>query len=609
MGEAVSFQNGAALFWLIPASAVLLALYLLKMRRKPIRVPATFLWPQQTEEIRANALFQRPRLNLLFWLQLAALTALVICLAGPQLLTRSLTGRVTMIVLDGSASMRATDVSPNRFEEAKKLARQAIDELKPGDRIGVVLAGTQPRVVFPLTDQPQVHRGKLDAAEAEDVSCDMGEALRLAAASLTAYQGARILVLSDGAFRPVEAFSLEKGEVLFRPVGRSARNMGISALGATVSARGKELYCAVRNYGLDASNAELTIEADGKVVDARDVRVKGGGTFGTTVLVPASAKLCRATLQVDDALAADNVRVATLGEGSALRVLLVGPGDYFLERALTLDPRVTLERSARVPASERAGGTGAGTYDLVVFSGSAESPVKARGVLAFGKPSSASPVTGSGQISRPEYLSREDHPAVRDLEFGDVYVEQAAKVTPKSTAKSILDSKAGPLVVAGEAPGQRKLYVSFELTKSDWPLHVSFPIFIGQTLTFLAGEGRLDQAAVAAGNPFTIPLGPGEEFRAPEGVRWSQQEGYAIVRGLPRVGSYDLKVGSRKQTYFANLEDPDEPKIEPAAFVQLGGTKVGKTAVPQRPSDLWKWAVLAGLAVLAVEWWVFVRRS
>jgi len=598
----MSFSATGALLWLIPTGLILFALYLLKMRRKPFEVPATFLWPAQTEEIRANAFFQRPRLNILFWLQLLALVVIAAALAGPQFLTRSLAGRVTMIVLDGSASMRATDVSPSRFEVALDLARQAIGEVKAGDRIGVIFSGAQTEVAIPLTDAPGQHSSKLSELKAQDVSGNMPEALRLAAASVSAYDGARILVISDGAFRPIEQFSLPKGEVVFRSVGRSSRNLGISALGSAVTGRGREVYCAVRNYGLDEASAGITLEADGRVVDSRRIQVKAGGTWGQSFVVPAGARLCRAVLESEDALTADNTRVAAITDSSNLRVLLVGPGDYFLERALALDPRVSLERSARLPAEDKAGVTGPGKYDLVVFSGTDAESAKARGVLVFGG-------TGSRTISRPEFLSSTDHPAVRGIQFESVYIERAGQFQMVAGAKPIVEARQGPLIVEHETPGKRRLHVAFDLNRSDWPLHPGFPIFIGQALSYLAGEGRLDVATLAAGKPFTVPLEEGAEFAAPEGVRWSRQEGYAIVRGLPRVGEYRLKVGDKTQRYFANLEDPEESKIEPQAFVRLGGDKLARTPTPQRPTDLWKWAVLLGLAVLAVEWWVFVRKS
>ena len=70
------------------------------------------------------------------------------------------------------------------------------------------------------------------------------------------------------------------------PTAHRGSCAGISALGSATTARGREVFCAVHNYGLDAASAELTLEADGKLLDARNIRVKGGGTWGATLVVP-----------------------------------------------------------------------------------------------------------------------------------------------------------------------------------------------------------------------------------------------------------------------------------------------------------------------------------
>src|SRR5437870_453460 len=114
----MSFVHPEMLLWLIPPAAAIIVLYLLRMRRKDMRVPATFLWPSMTYEIRANSFFQKLRFNWLMVLQLLALTAIVVAAARPQMRERSLSGSATVIIIDASASMNATDVKPSRFSEA-----------------------------------------------------------------------------------------------------------------------------------------------------------------------------------------------------------------------------------------------------------------------------------------------------------------------------------------------------------------------------------------------------------------------------------------------------------------------------------------------------------
>ena len=104
----MTLQNPGVLMWLIPLAGVILLLYLLKMKRRDLRVPATFLWPERVEEIRANALFQRLRPSWLLFLQLLALLLIVGSLARPQTKQKGLAGEVTVFVIDTSASMSAT---------------------------------------------------------------------------------------------------------------------------------------------------------------------------------------------------------------------------------------------------------------------------------------------------------------------------------------------------------------------------------------------------------------------------------------------------------------------------------------------------------------------
>src|SRR3954464_3282467 len=63
----------------------IIALYFLKLRRRPVQVPSTLLWRRSLEDLHVNSLFQRLRRNLLLFLQLAAIFLVMLALAGPRL--------------------------------------------------------------------------------------------------------------------------------------------------------------------------------------------------------------------------------------------------------------------------------------------------------------------------------------------------------------------------------------------------------------------------------------------------------------------------------------------------------------------------------------------
>src|SRR5215469_7901170 len=94
----------------------IIALYFLKLRRRPVRVPSTLLWRRSLEDLHVNSLFQRLRRNLLLFLQLLAVGLVMLALAGPQMKGTAGAGQRFVLMIDCSASMSATDVSPSRLE-------------------------------------------------------------------------------------------------------------------------------------------------------------------------------------------------------------------------------------------------------------------------------------------------------------------------------------------------------------------------------------------------------------------------------------------------------------------------------------------------------------
>src|SRR4051794_23588443 len=88
----------------------IIALYFLKLRRRPVQVPSTLLWRRSLEDLHVNSLFQKLRRNLLLFLQLLFVAMLLIALAGPRVLGTAGRGQRYILAIDNSASMAATDV-------------------------------------------------------------------------------------------------------------------------------------------------------------------------------------------------------------------------------------------------------------------------------------------------------------------------------------------------------------------------------------------------------------------------------------------------------------------------------------------------------------------
>src|SRR5262249_9479914 len=114
---------------LVPPAII--ALYFLKLKRQPLSVPSTYLWSRAIEDLHVNSLWQRLRHSLLLLLQLLLIFLLMFTLVRPGWTGTELTGERFIFLIDTSASMAASDVSPTRLDQAKRQAIALIEQMKP----------------------------------------------------------------------------------------------------------------------------------------------------------------------------------------------------------------------------------------------------------------------------------------------------------------------------------------------------------------------------------------------------------------------------------------------------------------------------------------------
>ncbi len=608
----MNLVNAGALLWLIPLAGIIIALYLLKMRRKDLKVPATFLWPSMVYEIRANALFQKLKFSWLLVLQLLALCLVVFALARPQIRTKGLGGALTVVVLDTSASMSTQEGGQTRFEAGRKIARDLVDSIKLGERLAIIEAGPTPRIVSPLSEDQAKMRRALSDIKPTDAENDVGEALRLAASIASQRKGARIVLISDGVFPDIRDFSAGEAQLSFQRVGKSDKNLAISAFGVGATNEGKQLFVSIKNYSSQVMLGTLKLYSDDSVFNALKVEVPVKGTFGKSVPIPAGAKILRGELEAEDDLKSDNVAFTLSDPDAQLRVLLVSKGDIFLERVLSLDPRVVLDRADQLPDTETKAKS---NYDVIVFDGVPAQEVASRGVICFGAAGPGSPVRSVGRANKPAFETGDsNHPVMKSVDLRDTFIDHAEKVEPLARGTVVATSDQGPMVVVSTQP-KRSIYVSFQPMESDFPLQVAFPIFMTNSLDFLIPRGSSGESIVVdAGKPFSIPVAePGQKLTITDeaGVKTdvAAAGGAYVVRSMNKIGKYTLELGGKKTAAYALLRSEMKSNIRPQDRVLIGGKGVGSEMSTLRLSDFYKPLLVLALLVLAAEWWLFVRRS
>ena len=649
---------------------VVVAMYLLKLRRDEAVVPSTLLWRRLVADVEANAPWQRLRRSLLLLLQLLLVLILAFLAARPFLERPAGLAGDIVLVIDTSASMQATDGAPTRLDAAKAAAIDALAELPAGGKVSVIAAGRTARVVANGTgDLGNVRQAIRAIAPTSDVG-DLGDALRLASALAARSGDAEILVATDAALATPPAGTLE-APVRVLQVGREARNEAIVALAVRTAPSGlsHSAFVSVANLGLGMAERRIQLYADGVLRDSRvlvldpqrktDISIDDiddpdhpASVVEVRLLGPGESDAAAA-----DPLAVDDRAWAIVPPARLRTVLLVSEGDPYLETALSYLPDTELygvTPDAYGPATKPE------LFDLVIFEGYLPDELPAKPILAIA-PLESSPLgTVTGTLVNPGIgaLDASD-PILRYVDLTTVHVGEARRMELPAWARPVIPGPGtSPLLYSGTLAGRPAAVMAFEPRRSDLPLQVAFPVLLANLAGELLGGSETPLEAIAPGAPVTLgipdgaigvrvqrPDGSADELLAP-----AAGAGSVIFARTDLVGVYEVTpVADPDATtspgtspggtpsaapaspgasatfrpadpdapvrFAVGLLDVDESRIapgDPAKLQALGQAAEGGGATPDQPrpnarDEIWIPIVLLALLVLTIEWLVYER--
>ena len=598
-------------------------LYMLRLKRRERVVPSNLLWQSAIRDLQANSPWQRLRSSLLMWLQLAFLALAVFALARPAIKVLASGGQTVAIVLDGSASMGATDVAPSRFDDARSRAAKLINGLASSDSGTVLLAGARTRVLAPLTAEKNSLKRALDNAGQTDTSSDLRESIVLAASLLKDKKNPQIYVFSDGAAPALGDLDVGKVGLQFVKVGNSSDNLAITAMDARRDYGGSnnaQVFATVSNFGDAPKSIDLELSRDGNLLSVRPMKIPAA-QVKNGVRDPGTASelfddlnfdsgLFSARFDAKDALSSDNVAWANLDAPRQLSVLLTSDNP-FLERALNLDPNVKVFVGA--PPAGR-------TFDVVVCDGSVPPNLPDANQLLFDAITPLAPVEKIGIAQQPSVADYDrQNPVTRYAPWNDIRFVQSVAVKLKPWGQAVVEAERTPLIVAGEQGGKRVVWCGFDLRDTDLPLRVAFPIFITNSLRWLTAPRGLDSNNEGA----TLRTNGAVPLFAPENVKQIEISGPGGFKttipnrgdgapvsfdGAARVGQYAATGNGWKQNFAVSLLDKSESDITPRDALKIGETKqVAAENNARANKELWGTIIVAALALLGLEWWVFHR--
>lgn len=603
-----------ALFSLL-AIPLILALHLLRPRRRRIVMSTTTLWQAALKDRERRLGFRRLLRNLSLLLLLASALVLGLALAGPQWLTRTSEGADTVLVLDVSASMKTrSGIGTTRFDQALAEAADIVDGLPREGRMLVMTSGRKALLRTGFETDRGALRRVLAQLRPGDEAGRPREALALALSLLRSREQGRIYFLTDGAFDP----DVDPGspQVVFRVVGGPARNVAITRFDFRQELASEDRFqvlMTVRNYTDAPVEVPASASLDNFPLFRRTLDLAAHAEQTLVLPFPGRRGQAVGRIDVDDDLAADNQAFAAVNVDDPLRVLLFTRGNFYLESVLEALHNLDLVKRDWSPAADIA--QLARSHDVVVFDGIAAPRLPPGNFLLVNTVAPGLPFSDVGRVAQPAILGRGPSALMRDVDLTAVRIDQARRVVidkPVPGLQRLFWSPETDLALALLDDGLKLVYLGFDLARSNFPLQAAFPLFFTQSLEWLRTQGDgFVSTHLPAGSTQTIPLPRSETrviVRMPSGksATLEAKGGSALFDATADAGIYRYTVGEVARFFAVTLTDARESDVN-------SRWAPGERREEIRPASngaqalvpLWPPLLVLALMLLALEWCVW----
>ncbi|HCP45432.1 MAG TPA: hypothetical protein DIU15_05290 [Deltaproteobacteria bacterium] len=665
--DGLSVSTAAVLASVLVAIAI--GLFFLRPRPQLRPVASLLLW-QQVLAGRANPLWKE---LLLLALQVLIILALVGALTDPShtpLADDESDGRDTeaesawhrIWVVDTSLSMHAgAQGGPTRMARVRDHLLAELESLPEDVRAGLVGAGQFPSLLTPISRDRSRLALALRLLEPEGGTADLLAALRFAIGQPPVDKegppfepnSAVIELFTDDPLADAIArdFTEATGwRVLTRAPFEALPNLAITAFdlrGTEGIPSEEEGLVRVANHSPFRATAQLTLETQDAVLGEANLSLEPGGELirryrfqppgpdGVEAIlrdiqfvgVPAGAD----GQPAGDGLSQDNHAFAWLQPVRPIQIVLVSPGNRYLDNVLALIPGAQVSRFQPEDYGARARELSE-QADLVFFDGWAPPGSQPTRAFYIGPGAMVGAFEAAGSFREPAITDwNHEHPVSQGLRLRDLKVALAVTLKADEGDERLLGSPSGPVALARKGPGDlRAIAWGFDFGASDLPLRVAFPQLVINALLWMR-EGRAVTEDEALRHPLSENLWFEEAGSTRLAIRDIRADAYgraagdnravlAATREVPlrrgnqpiqfdRPGLFRLTTDLSQTRVAVNIGETDESNLQRVPMAHSGSVLApapeDNAHTPARPP--WEWLALFGLLALVVEFGLYTR--
>lgn len=628
---------------------VIYALYMREDAPDTFKVPTTRFWTEASSERGRRFKATCPPLTWLMLAQMLIALILVAALARPLVNVGFLTpaggARQLFVLVDGSTSMNATDISPSRFAKAKDRATELVRGLAEDETATVLVLGSEVRMLGAGNGADQIAlAGKLRDLTAPGGHADLRDALGVLRPLLSPRQRNEVVVITDGGLLGADALGPDDKipasvKVEYIKGTGSYANVAITQATTRLSPRGgdeEEFFARVANYADAPATITLRPSFNDIPSATQPVTIAAGQTVDETFTMPRGTTKARLEVVAaqPDAFPADNIAevVARGGRGGTkVSLITTQPGaDTPLTRAIKATPNLKLDVH---DAAEKSNLATLGA-SLLILDGVAPdlAGLPPRTPVLVVNPQAGGPllnVTGvANNVSTPRLTDAGARDALlQDVDFGGILFNRLPVIERPTWASSLVETGQGPLLLSGEQNGRRIVVIAPPLSASvtNFVARVSFPVLMANITERLVPPSL--PSSVAPGTNVALPAFEGADritVTLPDGksrVFPVGAERTPIPFGATETpGIYAVVyTGGGKEiltdAFTVNVGDELESDLRPRSPLDLssiaGGSNPAQLAGDgqRRGVGVAPWLLAGVLLLLAAEWLIISRRG
>jgi len=486
----------------------LIPLIIIYLRKpKPIEkiIPSLMFLIKNQKDAKKHSFFQKLIRNLVFLLQLLALSLMAFSIASPYITTsKTVTSQNTIIIIDASASSQTIDNSKTRFENSLDIAKDYLQ-----GKISMIIASDTSEIILEDETKNQA-LSLIQAIEPKDTKTNLESAL-YEAESLLGDKKGRVIVISDFIVQDInellkaKRILLSKGiDVKFISTWNKAKNIGIIDL--NVNKYNTVAY--VKNFNDNDAEIITALVKDGNVLETKSKKITADSIEIFNFETPTG--ISEVTINSDDDFKLDNTAYISAPLKKQIDVLLItNAKTSYLMKALQSSKDVNLKiteppivqgidsseiiiindinRNLILPGTIEEISREVENGKSVIIT--AQDDINQMGI------SWLLPVKLNEKGNNTKVCVKLINKFTKQFEDNKCFTTLARyfKATPKNNTISIIKADdSSPLVVLEKRGEGNIIYYGIIDEESDFKTQTSYPIFWNDLLNFLAETGDIN---------------------------------------------------------------------------------------------------------------------